>query len=627
MLHILAQKRLKSRGFSSGKKRRTTKDTPLAAMMRSGWQVCAGIFVLFTLAVSAWIVLASAEDSIFSDNGLQTAVVVMAITATLCVHWHVSQPTTFKKNGRVTLMLSVILIQLVLIKLSTVIAAKLAPNGGFELIILPFVFAPMVISLMIERQHGTFAVVYSSLYGGMMVPSRSAFLFVIFSILCGFVAIYLTNRVRKRSRLMTAGIFAGLACAILAFAVGQIHLPFLTENEDATWALAGQQAIMAIVVSALTAIVVSGMLPLIEGVFRVTTDVSWIEWADLNHPLLKKMTIEAPGTYHHSLVVATLAETAAEAVGANAVMARVCAYFHDIGKMNKPEYFVENIGDRPNPHDDLTPTMSSLIVMAHVKDGVDLAIKHKLKREMIDVIKEHHGKSLVKYFYHRALEHQQEIRDLVADNKAREEDIPEVKEESFRYSGPLPKSRESAIISLADAVESASRSLKKPTPNKIEELIDEIFKDRLLDGQLDRAQLTFDDLKKIKKSFNTTIRSMMHNRIEYPNLDKDKDKEKDKKASAKEEAAEAASGDNAAEKKAKAVDESAKPAAKKEDSESAKADTKEGGTDEPAKPAKKKGKAGDQSQKILARIKAEEEGTSLVPKSESDTPADPDKRS
>jgi putative nucleotidyltransferase with HDIG domain len=239
----------------------------------------------------------------------------------------------------------------------------------------------------------------------------------------------------------------------------------------------------------------------------------------LNHPLLKKMTIEAPGTYHHSLVVATLAETAAEEIGANAIMCRVCSYFHDIGKMNKPVYFVENIGDAPNPHDELTPNMSALIVMAHVKDGVDMAIQYKLNPQIVNVIQEHHGTSLIQFFYHRALKLRDEVQQQFEDGKAHEEDIPEVKEESFRYSGPKPRTRESAIISLADSVESASRSLQKPTPKKIDELIESIFRDRLNDGQLDDAALTLEDLATIKRSFAATLRSMMHTRIEYPKIE------------------------------------------------------------------------------------------------------------
>ncbi len=520
MFHFFSQQRLKNRGFSSGKKRRKPQETAMRTMFASGWQICGLLFVIFAALVSAWICFSADPSSIFEKKPLQTSVVVSVIIATLMIHWHVSLPQTFRMNSRVTLMLSVMLAQLLLVNFSEHIAITFSPDGGFGLFVAPFIFAPMVISLLIGRRHGTFAVVYASLFGGMTVAKDEAFLFIIFSMITGFVAIYLTNRVRRRSRLVTAGMYAGVACVLLAITLGQIQWPGFSATSE-QWEVIGKQALAAILVSTITAIIVSGLLPLIEAAFRITTDVSWIELADLNHPLLRKMTIEAPGTYHHSLVVATLAETAAEAIGANAVMCRVCAYFHDIGKMKKPGYFVENIGEGHNPHDDLTPTMSSLIVMAHVKDGVDMALKHNLKREVIDVIREHHGTSLIRFFYHRALKQRDEIKAQVEEGNAHEEDIPNVKQESFRYPGPTPRTRESAIISLADAVESASRSLQKPTPKKIEELIEDIVRDRLNDQQLDSAALTLADLAVIKETFSTTLRSMMHSRIEYPKLEEE----------------------------------------------------------------------------------------------------------
>lgn len=528
MFHFFSQKRLKSRGFSSGQKRRKPNETAMSEMVRSGWQVRGLLFFLFATLVSAWVIFSSSATSIFADNPLQAVVVITVITATMMVHWHVSLALSFTENSKITLMLSVILTQLLLVKLSEHVAMTFAPEGGFKFLVEPYIYAPVVLSLMVGRRHGTFAVVYASLFGGMTVPKDDAFLFVIFSMICGFVALYLTNRVRRRSRLVGAGVYSGVACVLLAFTLGQIQWPgFAAPVEQ--WEMVAKQAISAILVGTLTAVLVSGLLPLFEATFRITTDVSWIEMADLNHPLLKQMTIEAPGTYHHSLVVATLAETAAEAIDASPVMCRVCSYFHDIGKMKKPAYFVENIGDGQNPHDELTPSMSALIVMAHVKDGVDLAIKHKLNPYIVAVIREHHGTSLIKYFYHRALKLRDEMQAAVDEGKAHEEDIPEVNEESFRYAGPRPRTRESAIISLADSVESASRSLQKPTPKKIDELIDNIFRDRLNDGQLDNAALTLADLAKIKRSFAATLRSMMHTRIEYPKIEEGAEKARQKK--------------------------------------------------------------------------------------------------
>ncbi len=528
MFHFFSQKRLKSRGFSSGQKRRKPNETAMSEMMRSGWQVRGLLFFLFATLVSAWVIFSSSANSIFADNPLQAVVVITVITATMMVHWHVSLALSFTENSKITLMLSVILTQLLLVKLSEYVAMTFAPEGGFKFLVEPYIYAPIVLSLMVGRRHGTFAVVYASLFGGMTVTKDDAFLFVIFSMICGFVALYLTNRVRRRSRLVGAGVYSGVACVLLAFTLGQIQWPGFDAPIE-QWEMVAKQALSAILVGTLTAVLVSGLLPLFEATFRITTDVSWIEMADLNHPLLKQMTIEAPGTYHHSLVVATLAETAAEAIDASPVMCRVCSYFHDIGKMKKPAYFVENIGDGQNPHDELTPSMSALIVMAHVKDGVDMAIKHKLNPHIVAVIREHHGTSLIKYFYHRALKLRDEIQAAVDEGKAHEEDIPEVKEESFRYAGPRPRTRESAIISLADSVESASRSLQKPTPKKIDELIDNIFRDRLNDGQLDNATLTLADLAKIKKSFAATLRSMMHTRIEYPKIEEGADKPRQKK--------------------------------------------------------------------------------------------------
>lgn len=518
MFHFLSQKRLQDRGFSCGQKRRKLSDTAWSEMMKSGWQVGGLLFAVFALLVSLWIVLASSDGSIFAGNHLQTFVVVGVITATIVVHWQVSLPHTIRRNSRVSLILLVILLQIMLVKLSEYIASTFAPEGGFRFLVEPYIFAPIVVSLLVGRRHGTFAVVYSSLFGAMTVDTSAAFYFVIFSMICGFVAIYLTNKVRRRSRLVVAGAYSGVACVLLATTLGQIQWPEFSAP-TAEWVMVIRQVLSAILVSTLTAVLVSGLLPLIEATFRITTDVSWIELADLNHPLLKQMTIEAPGTYHHSLVVATLAETAAEAIGASAVMCRVCSYFHDIGKMKKPAYFIENVGDGHNPHDDLTPNMSALVVIAHVKDGVDMAIKHRLNAEIVNVIQEHHGTSLIRFFYHRALKLRDEIQKQVEAGNAHEDDIPEVKEESFRYPGPKPRTRESAIISLADAVESASRSLQKPTPKKIDELIDEIFKERLDDGQLDDSMLTLVDLATIKNSFATTLRSMMHTRIEYPKLE------------------------------------------------------------------------------------------------------------
>ena len=259
--------------------------------------------------------------------------------------------------------------------------------------------------------------------------------------------------------------------------------------------------------------------------FSLTTDISWLELGDLNHPLLKQMQLEAPGTFHHSLVVASLAESAAETIGANAALCRACAYFHDVGKLKKPEYFIENQSDgMDNPHDPLTPTMSALVIIAHVKDGVDMAMKHNLNPRIIDAILEHHGDSMVYYFYRKAQEQKVIESDKVGKGLENMEDLPQIDDKNFRYPGPRPRSKETGILSLADAIESASRTLKKPNPIKIRGLVDDIVKSRWVDGQLDDCSLTMRDLTRIRESFAATLRSMMHNRISYTKAEESEDR-------------------------------------------------------------------------------------------------------
>jgi cyclic-di-AMP phosphodiesterase PgpH len=338
---------------------------------------------------------------------------------------------------------------------------------------------------------------------------------LVISLISGFTAVYLTLQVRRRSKLIRAGLGVGVAIWLASLCFGLITINFFppTDNE---WGMIGIQSALALGNGMVTAMIVGGALPLLEHLFQITTDVSWLELSDLNHPLLRRMTIEAPGTYHHSLVVANLAEAAAEAIGANATLCRVCAYFHDAGKLVKPEYFTENMSFERNPHDDLAPTMSALIIISHVKEGVDLALKHKLNQRIIDIIQEHHGTSLVYYFYQRAMQQQEDARVGGKIMNMREEDIPEVQEESFRYSGPKPQTKESAIVSLADMVESASRSLEKPTPQKVEQLVQELIEERIADGQLDECDLTLGELKVIADRFQFTLMTMLHSRIAYP---------------------------------------------------------------------------------------------------------------
>lgn len=366
----------------------------------------------------------------------------------------------------------------------------------------------MVLSVALGRKIGLFGAIYSSLLGAIIFMSVNVVTYLACSALIGFLVVLFTNRVRRRNRLLIAGLYIGAVAA--AFSLIMHHAAGAVEP-----ASLGRVMGIPLLVGILTGLAVGGAMPMIESLFGVTTEVTWLEQADLNHPLMRRLSIEAPGTYHHSLIVANIAEAAAEAVGANAAMTRVCAYFHDIGKLTKPEYFIENMDPANNPHEDLTARMSALILIAHVKDGVDLAIKHKLNCSIIDVIEQHHGTTLAWYFYKRALDQKAEMIRLVEQGKSKEDDVPQVSEDVFRYPGPRPQFKEAAIISLADAIESASRSLEKPNPARVEALVDEIVQSRMADGQLDECDLTIAELARVKASFIKTLLSMMHSRVKY----------------------------------------------------------------------------------------------------------------
>ena len=452
---------------------------------------------------------ANSYESLFGTGTfLQIALAVGLIAVFEIQHSH--KP----RNVRVVLMFGAISLHLLLVHL----VETLFKTSDCALLTLPFALAPMITSVLLNKQGGIYSTIAVTLSGLLIVPKDSLIHYAVMSLLCGVIVVYLTKNVRRRGSLLRAGVYSGVMVFFLAVTYGIITMP----HDPVSWSDFGQKCGCALGVSMLIAMVVSGLLPVLEAMFSVTTDISWLELSDLNHKLMKRLQLEAPGTFHHSLVVASLAEAAAESIGANAPMCRVCAYFHDIGKLKKPEYFIENQGEE-NPHDSITPTMSALVIIAHVKDGVDLAVKHKLNPLIIDVIKEHHGNSLVYYFYHKANELRREGESKVEKGLEKAEDVASVNEKNFRYPGPIPSSKESGIISLADAIESASRTIRKPTPSKIRALVDELVMKRVSEGQLDNCSLSLRELKKVRDSFSTTLRSMLHSRIDYP---KDKDKEK-----------------------------------------------------------------------------------------------------
>jgi putative nucleotidyltransferase with HDIG domain len=512
MFDFLKRNQLVRRGFASKKVRRRRTRNELLRSLEYSPYVKAFIFLAFA-GVLAFLVFSGQQP----EPAKNFVIALLLLTTAITQLW-INQPKTFAQNSRLLLVFGVIFIQLAVTKLLLVVCN----SGNYRLftpqmggLITPYAFAALTLSVLLGRHHGLFGAVFASFWSSVLFGPIDAPI-LITSLISGFTAVSLTLQVRRRSKLIRAGLGVGLAIWALSLTfglIGPISLFSVTGND---WRMVGIQSAFAIGNGIVTAMIVGGALPMLEHLFQITTDISWLEAADLNHPLLRRMTIEAPGTYHHSLVVANLAEAAAEAIGANATLCRVCSYFHDVGKLVKPEYFTENMNFERNPHDDLAPTMSALIIIAHVKEGVDLALKHKLNHRMIDIIQEHHGTSLVYYFYQRALQQQEDARAGGKIMNMRPEDIPEVREESFRYSGPKPQTKESAIVSLADIVESASRSLEKPTPQKVEQLVNELIEERIADGQLDECDLTLGDLRIIAERFRFTLMTMLHSRIAYP---------------------------------------------------------------------------------------------------------------
>jgi cyclic-di-AMP phosphodiesterase PgpH len=254
-----------------------------------------------------------------------------------------------------------------------------------------------------------------------------------------------------------------------------------------------------------SAFVAMMLVPLLESVFQYTTDIKLLELASLNNPVLQDLVFKAPGTYHHSISVSNMVEAAAREIGANALLGKVMALYHDIGKMEHAQYFIENQKGGKNPHDQVSPYMSKTILIAHVKDGVEMGLRHKLGKPIIDGILQHHGTTLISFFYNRAIEEQ-------------DADIDQVKENDFRYPGPKPQFREAALVMLADSIEATARALEEPTPGRLQNIVKNIIQVKFIDGQLDECNLTLRDLSIIEQAFKKILLGIYHIRMDYPNM-------------------------------------------------------------------------------------------------------------
>lgn len=423
-------------------------------------------------------------------KGLAITILTGLVTALFAFYLKRDHPELLEDEDAVSLLGIILIVMVWLMELwveTTRMEPKLSSLG------MPVAAASILVAMLLSARLAVIvAVVLSVLYG---VINNFSFDEVAVKLMGSVAGVAAAVNIRSRRDIARAGLWVAAAQGMTVLSVGLLRgwsVGHLTVAFG--WVLASGVA---------SAVIVSAVLPTLETFFSRLTPMKLLELCDVNHPLLRRMSLEAPGTYHHSLIMASLASAAAESIGANALLCRAGAYFHDIGKMTKPEYFVENQGALGNPHDPLPPSMSRLVIQSHVKEGLVLARQYNLDKAVADFIGTHHGTSRIEYFYRRALERT-------------EGDLEEVDEDDYRYPGPKPHSRETAILMLADGVEASVRALQDTTPQRIRDQIRKIVDQKTADGQFDHVPLTFQDLHRISDSFFNTLTGVYHSRIKYP---------------------------------------------------------------------------------------------------------------
>ncbi len=414
-------------------------------------------------------------------------VFVLTMLALIGIFVQKMRVKVFEDNTKIILISTVILLESLL--------AYLSLSLDIDYPIEYMIFVPvgaMLLTIIFDSRLAVYctiiiSILVSAIRGGdydILIPNFTASLLVIYSV----------RDIKNRSQIFRSMIFILIGYFVTIIAMG------FERSDD--FIVIKDQLYIAALNSLLSPILAYGLLIFYERVFRVATDLVFLELSDFNHPLLRELSSKAPGTFHHSIVMGNLSEQAAKEIGANQILARVGCYYHDIGKIVSPNYFVENQLDSKNKHEALNPSLSAKMIIAHVKNGIKLAEKYSIPREVIDFIPMHHGTNLVSYFYQKA--------------RSAEDEEEEVHDYIYRYPGPKPHSKETGIVMLADGVEAATRAIEDPTPAKLETQIDEIIKARFIEGELDECDLTLKDLINIKFSFLKTLVGIHHHRIKYP---------------------------------------------------------------------------------------------------------------
>ncbi|MGB2929531.1 MAG: HDIG domain-containing metalloprotein [Desulfobacterales bacterium] len=438
------------------------------------------------------------NEQILSSSIGSALIILCILMTTYILYIHRQSRTDLTNNKNLLFIASVLVTFFFIARISASLAESVAHYTSFPISAssisygIPLASGAMTICLFLGLELAIPMAMLTAIGTAVIFKNRFD-IFLYFLINSSMAAFWMQN-CRERKVFIKAGLKLGVMNVILitiidSYLGGSSNIKLLWD-----WAFAFTGGVGA-------GIVTAGITPLIEIAFGYTTDIKLLELANLDQPILRRLMIEAPGTYHHSVVVGTMVEAAASEIGANSLLAKVCGYYHDIGKIKKPLYFIENQTNGINRHDKLAPSMSSLILIAHVKDGVEIARKNKLGQVIIDTIRQSHGTSLISFFYEKA-------------KQLKGEDAVNI--DNFRYPGPKPQTREAGLVMLADMVEAASRTLANPTPSKIQGLVQNLINKAFSDGQLDDCELTLKDLHKIAKSFYNILSGMYHHRIEYP---------------------------------------------------------------------------------------------------------------
>ncbi|KAA9007648.1 HDIG domain-containing protein [Paenibacillus spiritus] len=403
-------------------------------------------------------------------------------------------------NAQLLMLLLVFFITIVSLRIIAVLQSDARHFIGY---LAPVSVGALLVALLLDVSLAYFCSTLFALIASIVLNVQQNtvfdFNYGFFALVTSYVAVFATHRAGQRSTVLKGGILASLTGALTVFAL------FLLGNSawkemDTLYAVG-----FALTGGLLTSVLVIGLMPFFETTFGILSALKLVELSNPNHPLLRKLLTETPGTYHHSVMVGNLSEAAAEAIGADGLLCRVGSYYHDIGKTKRPFYFIENQNNMENPHDSIDPSLSKSIIVAHARDGVEMLREYKLPKPIRDIAEQHHGTTFLHYFYHKALR-QAEEKGLA----------PDFTEDDFRYPGPKAQSKEAAVIGIADSVEAAVRSLRSPTVGQVETMIERIIKSRLDDHQFDECDLTLRELDIIAKTLKETVMGIFHSRIEYP---------------------------------------------------------------------------------------------------------------